>query len=260
MKKLTADEIQNNWNTMIDVINAHIGDDRRDNLLKFYDDFQDRMMFAPASGKAAFHNAMPGGYVEHILHIVSHSLEIKQLWEKNGAEINFTDEELVFAALHHDLGKVGDLEEDYYIPQDSDWHRKNQGSIFKHNPKLQYMSVTDRAIYLLNHFGIKMTEWEYIGLRLTDGLYEEANKTYLMSYNPDWSLKSNIAYILHQADMMATHIEFDLWNRLDEETNTKISDNIKKAVEPKKEVIKENKNPNLTKKSADLFEELFGDK
>ena len=116
------------------------------------------------------------------------------------------------------------------------------------------------AYHLLNHFGIKMTEWEYIGLRLTDGLYEEANKTYLMSYNPDWSLKSNIAYILHQADMMATHIEFDLWNRLDEETNTKISDNIKKPVEPKKEVIKENKNPNLTKKSADLFEELFGDK
>jgi hypothetical protein len=122
------------------------------------------------------------------------------------------------------------------------------------------MSVTDRAIYLLNHFGIKMTEWEYIGLRLTDGLYEEANKTYLMSYNPDWSLKSNIAYILHQADMMATHVESDLWNRLDEETNTKISDNIKKAVEPKKEEVKENKTPNLTKKSADLFEELFGEK
>jgi len=63
MRTLTADEIQNNWNTLIDIINAHIGDDRRDNLLKFYDDFQDRMMFAPASGKAAFHNAMPGGYV-----------------------------------------------------------------------------------------------------------------------------------------------------------------------------------------------------
>ena len=193
MKKLTADEIQNNWNTMIDVINAHIGDDRRDNLLKFYDDFQDRMMFAPASGKAAFHNAMPGGYVEHILHIVSHSLEIKQLWEKNGAEINFTDEELVFAALHHDLGKVGDLEHDYYIPQDSDWHRKNQGSIFTHNSELQYMTVTDRAVFLLNQFQIPMTENEYIGLRLTDGLYEEANKKYYINYGKGNSLKSNIA-------------------------------------------------------------------
>ena len=57
MKKLTADEIQNNWNTLIDVINAHINDDRRDNLLKMYNDLQDRMMFA-ASAKADYHNAI----------------------------------------------------------------------------------------------------------------------------------------------------------------------------------------------------------
>ena len=155
--------------------------------------------------------------------------------------------------MHHDLGKVGDLEEDYYIPQDSDWHRKNQGSIFKHNPKLQYMSVTDRAIFLLGHFQIPMTEWEYIGLRLTDGMYEEANKTYYMSYNPDWSLKSNIAYILHQADMMATHIEGDEWKRADEE----VSNKFKKAV-----VTEEKPQPSakMSEKSQDLFDELFGDK
>ena len=102
MKKLTAEQIQTNWNTLIEIIDSYIGDGRRDNLLKMYDDFKDRMMFAPASAKDAFHNAMPGGYVEHILHIVSHSLELKQLWEKNGAESNFPDEELVFAALHDD--------------------------------------------------------------------------------------------------------------------------------------------------------------
>ena len=59
--------------------------------------------------------------------------------------INFTDEELVFA-LHHDLGKVGDLEHDYYAPQDSDWHRKNRGEIYKHNPQLQYMKVPDKVV------------------------------------------------------------------------------------------------------------------
>ena len=128
MKKLTAEQIQMNWETLMDIINKHISEDRKENLIKMYDDFKDRMMFAPASAKAAFHNAMPGGYVEHILHIVNHSLQLKELWEKNGAMINFTDEELVFAALHHDLGKVGDLEHDYYVPQDSDWHRKNRGT------------------------------------------------------------------------------------------------------------------------------------
>jgi len=253
MKQLTEQQIVDNWNKLMKLIEDTFEGERKEKLLKMYKYFENRMSIAPASGKAHYHNAMVGGYVEHVLHVTDCAVQIKKLWESNGAEINFTDEELIFAAMHHDLGKVGDLEEDYYIPQDSDWHRKNQGSIFKHNPKLQYMSVTDRAIFLLGHFQISMSQWEYIGLRLTDGMYEEANKTYYMSYNPDWSLKSNIAYILHQADMMATHIEGDEWKRADEEMSNKF----KKAV-----VTEEKPQPSakMSEKSQDLFDELFGDK
>ena len=58
-----------------------------------------------------------------------------------------------------------------------------------------------------------MTENEYLGLKLTDGMYEEANKSYYVSYSKDRQLKTNIAYILHQADMMASKIENDQWAR-----------------------------------------------
>ncbi len=34
-----------------------------------------------------------------------------------GATINFTTEEVIFAAMHHDLGKVGDMDKDYYVIQ-----------------------------------------------------------------------------------------------------------------------------------------------
>jgi len=254
MKQLTEKQIVENWSKLIQLIEDTFDGERKEKLLEMYKYFEDRMSIAPASGKAAYHNAMVGGYVEHVLHVTDCALQIKKLWESNGAMINFTDEELIFAAMHHDLGKVGDLDKDYYIPQDSEWHRKNRGEIFKHNPDLQYMTVTDRAIFLLNHFGIKMSQWEYIGLKLTDGMYEEGNKTYYMSYNPDWSLKSNIAYILHQADMMATHIEFDEWQREDEE----VSNKFKSAVQPKTET--KQPSPKLSAKSQDLFDELFGDK
>jgi len=255
MKQLTEKQILDNWNKLMKLIEDTFDGERKEKLIKMYKHFEDRMVTAPASGKAAYHNAMVGGYVEHVLHVTDCAVQLKKLWESNGANINFTEEELIFAAMHHDLGKVGDLEQDYYIPQDSEWHRKNRGEIFKHNPNLQYMTVTDRAIFILNHFQITMSEWEYIGLRLTDGLYEDANKTYLMSYNPDWSLKSNIAYILHQADMMATHIEFDEWQRSDEE----VSNKFKQAVTSK---TKDKPQPSekLSEKSADLFDELFGDK
>jgi len=262
MKQLSEQQIIDNWNKLIKLIDDTFVDtddnERHTKLREMYDYFEDRMSVAPASGKAAYHNAMVGGYVEHVLHVTKCALQIKELWESNGAEINFTDEELIFAAMHHDLGKVGDLNQDYYIPQDSEWHRKNRGEIYKHNPNLQYMSVTDRAIFLLNHFGISMSQWEYIGLRLTDGMYEEANKSYYLTYNPDWALKSNIAYILHQADMMATHIEGDEWKRADEEYNTQLSTNMKKAVDSKTKT--KQPSPKLSEKSQDLFDELFGDK
>ncbi len=245
MKQLTPDQIQENWQQLRDKITETFEGERLEKLNEMYDYFEDRMIIAP------------GGYVEHVLHVTDCAVQLKKVWEDNNATINFSDEELIFAAIHHDLGKVGDMNNDYYVPQESEWHRKNQGSIFTHNSKLQYMTVTDRAIYILNQFGISMTEWEYVGLRLTDGLYEEANKSYYISYNPDWSLKSNIAYILHQADSMATHIEYDEWKRGEEQEEIRVEQNVENI---KKAVTMKETSEELSKKSKDLFDELFGDK
>jgi len=123
------------------------------------------------------------------------------------------------------------------------------------------MTVTDRAIFLLSQFQIPMTENEYIGLRLTDGLYEEANKSYYISWNPDWGLKSNIAYILHAADSMATHIEADIWKRGEdiEQKEEKVHlDNIRTAA--KVETPVKTEDGEMKQRSQDLFDELFGGK
>ena len=260
MKELTPEQIQENWEKLIQIIKDTFeeGSERREKLLNMYHHFEDRMSIAPASSKEHYHNAMPGGYVEHILNIIECAKEVHKLWEKRGAMINFTDEELIFAAMHHDLGKVGDLNHDYYVPQDSEWHRKNKGEIYEFNKQLQFMRVPDRGLWILQHFGIRVTDNEYIAIRLTDGLYDEGNKAYLLTYNPSFLLRSNLSYILHQADMMTTHIEFDEWQRNDEEYNTKLATNMKKAVESKTETSQPA--PNLSKKSQDLFDELFGDK
>ena len=206
MKELTPEQIQKNWEQLRNLVSNTFEGERLEKLNKMYDHFEDRMCIAPASAKEHFHYAHVGGYVEHVLHVVDCALKVMNLWCAEGATINFDVEEVIFAALHHDLGKVGDMDKDYYVPQESEWHRKNRGEIFTHNGALQYMTVTDRAVYILNQFQIQMSENEYIGLRLADGMYEEANKSYYMSYNPDWALKSNIAYVIHQADMMATKI------------------------------------------------------
>ena len=153
MKQLTEQQITGNWKDLRTIINNTFSGDRLERLNKMYDDFEDRMVVAPASAKKAFHNAMVGGYVEHILHVINMSKQIKDVWISNGAMINFTDEELIFAAMHHDLGKIGDLEgNDYYIIQDNDWRVKNMGEVYTHNENISsYMNVTDRSLFILQH-------------------------------------------------------------------------------------------------------------
>ena len=257
MKQLTEQQIQDNWNRLRDIIGKTFSGERLDKLNTMYDYFEDRMVVAPASAKEHYHNACVGGYVEHVLHIIDFSQEIKKLWEKNGANIDFTEEELIFAAMHHDLGKVGDLEHDYYVINESDWHRKNQGKIYNHNPQLPFMTVTDRAIYLLQHFGISMSTNEYLGLKLTDGMYEQANEKYLKTFLPETGLRGHIARILHQADVMATFIEGDEWKNAGDVSKKKVAKsvtNIKKAVNTEVDTKLKGEN------AKDLFTELFGDK
>ena len=41
--KLTAEEIEGNWNTFIGYINEHISSPRKEKLLDFYKKFEDRL-------------------------------------------------------------------------------------------------------------------------------------------------------------------------------------------------------------------------
>ena len=81
MKQLTEQQILDNWNKLIKLIEDTFDGERKDKLLEMYKYFEDRMVTAPASGKAACHNAMIGGYVEHVLHVTDCAIQIKKLWE-----------------------------------------------------------------------------------------------------------------------------------------------------------------------------------
>ena len=243
---LKANKIEENWESLIQLIEDNFEGERKEKLLEMYSHFKERMMFAPASSKEHFHNAFPGGYVEHVLNITNAVKKVYQTWVECGANINFTEEEMLFATIHHDLGKVGDDSEDYYIPNESEWHRKNQGKIYTSNPKLQYMNISDRSLWLLQKFDVKLNQTEYIGIKLADGLYDEGNKSYYMSFNPDFELQSNLAHIIHQADMIASKTERDKWKYQTEETKVNIS-------KPTNNIKEQKQVENLKQKFDELF-------
>jgi len=209
--KLTAEQLQSNWETFNNNINDHITGDRRQKLLDFYKKYEERIILMPASHKKEYHSAFPGGYVDHVNRVVDASLKMYDVWKQFGMDATtFTIEELVFSAINHDLGKMGDSEHEAYIPQTDNWRRDKLGEDYMFNKKLAFAAVPDRGLFLLQEHGISYTFNEMIAIQTHDGLYDAANEKYLKAYMPEQKPRTSLPFILHQADMMAARIEFEV--------------------------------------------------
>ncbi len=207
MKNLSPEQMAENLAKFYSLIDKYISGDRKDKLLEMYKDIEETLATSPASTKISHHNAFAGGYLDHVIRVTEAALVFEKVWDKFGQSKNYTTEELAFSALNHDLGKLGTNDEPVYIPNQSQWHRENQGLMFNYNPAITHMRIAERSLFVLQKYGIQVSENEVLAIRLHDGLYEEANKQYYITYNKDTELRSNIAYILHQADLMSSKIE-----------------------------------------------------
>jgi hypothetical protein len=208
--KLTAEQIQSNWTEFLSNIEQHITGDRKEKLLAFYKKYEERIILMPAAHKKEYHNAFPGGYVEHVNRVVKAALSLSAIWEGFGADMStFTQEELVFSAINHDLGKMGDEENESYIPQTDQWRRDKLGEDYMFNTKVPFASVPDRGLFMLQSHGIQYTFNEMLAIQTHDGLYDEGNKKYLFAFMPEQKPRTSLPFILHQADLMAARIEFE---------------------------------------------------
>jgi hypothetical protein len=155
----------------------------------------------------------------------------------------FTTEELVFSALNHDIGKIGDTENESYIPQTDQWRKDKLGEDYMFNTKVPFASVPDRGLFLLQSHGIFYTFNEMIAIQTHDGLYDEGNKKYLSAYLPEQRPRTCLPFILHQADLMAARIEFE------REWLPKLKEG-KKPVDNGKSNFTLGNKPNMSKKTS----------
>ena len=208
---LTAEKIQSNWEEFISNIETYITGERKQKLLNFYKKYEDRVMLMPAAHKKEYHSAFPGGYVDHVNRVVKAALSMSNVWSDFGCDMTtFTPEELVFSAINHDLGKMGGSEHESYIPQTDKWRKDKLGEDYMFNKSLAFASVPDRGLFLLQEHGIKYTFNEMVGIQTHDGLYDLANDKYLKGYMPEQKPRTSLPFILHQADLMAARIEFEI--------------------------------------------------
>lgn len=206
---LTAEQIQANLEKFYAIIEKYISEPRATKLLALYQSQEENLTLAPASSRSSYHNAFPGGYVDHVNRVVEAALKVMTLWEGMGATINFTTEELVFSAINHDLGKLGHSGKPAYIPNDSEWHVKNQGAIYKPNVELPFIPIQDSSLFILQSAGIELTFNEWTAIKTHDGLYDDGNKAYLISSQNESKLRTSLPLILHQADILAARVEWE---------------------------------------------------
>jgi hypothetical protein len=251
---IEAEKIKSNWERYRALVNDSFPT-RKDALNQMYDALEDRMVFMPASSMEHFHNAFAGGYVDHVLRVMDCALTLHDAWTKKGADMSgYTKEELLFAAMHHDLGKAGfpgDGNEVYQI-ETSDWHRKNQGKLYKTNSNIPFTMVPDLSIWLLQEYNVKMSWTEYQAIKIHDGLYDEANKPYFIARSSQARLKTNLPIILHHADHMASTIEFECWRNGKISSPAPVADKSKTQKSNGLKNLAEN-NPDVQQSLTDIF-------
>ena len=251
---LEAEKIKSNWEEYRLRVNTTFSD-RAYNLNLLYDEYEDRMSMQPASSIAHFHNAFAGGYIDHVLRVMDCVEKLYETWQDMGADMSgYTKEEMLFAAMHHDLGKCGfpGKGNEVYQVETSDWHRKNMGRMYKHNENIPFTMVPDLSLFLLQKYDVPVSWNEYQAIRIHDGIYDEANKPYFISRTAQAKLKNNLPLLLHHADHMASQIEYEKWR------NSK--NNSPKPVAPKAKATKKTalknlaeQNPEINKSIADIF-------
>jgi len=209
---LPAEKIQANYEKHIKIIDTYIGD-RKDSIKSMINHMEETYVMAPASGKSWYHNAFAGGYVDHVNRVVEYAVKQSRLYQEMGGNVDYTEEELVFAALFHDLGKIGNGDQPNYIPQTDKWRQDKLSEMYTFNPDLDFMLIPDRSLFILQKFGIKVSQKEFLGIRCHDGVFDKANEAYFFSHVESSRQKTSIISVLHSADFLASKVEYDMWKR-----------------------------------------------
>ena len=141
---------------------------RAKQLNALIDKLGERLVMAPSSERNEYFNSFAGGFLDHALKILEASYKVAK-----GCNIEVSKESVILCSLFCLIGKVGDDEQDLYLPQDNKWRKGNLGENYKFNDNLRHMRTTHRSLYLLQKFGVEVNYDEWMAILLADGLTDD---------------------------------------------------------------------------------------
>ena len=160
-------KLQKNWDSYTSLI-GKIDDDRKDKVMNMINFLGERLVLCPSDPRTDAPGCKPGGLVEQSLLIAK---AMKKLNDTFSFDVSISS--ILVVGLLHEIGKVGTLESPYFLDEVDSWKRDKLGSLYKVNDSLSKMTVSERSIFLIQYFGIALTEDEYLAIKGS-------------SRNPDW--------------------------------------------------------------------------
>jgi hypothetical protein len=142
---------------------------------------------APCTTSSNMYGAYEGGLIKHLLNVTKHAVRVNTSLSDSK---KVDEKSLIRVSLVHQIGKAK-----MFIPQESEWHRKNKGEMFTWNESLLSMTVAERSVYYLLKSGVELTE---------DEVYAIHNFNSDFASRPLKAEGEKIAAILRVANLIAT--------------------------------------------------------
>jgi hypothetical protein len=135
-QELVLQKVQENWGTLKGLVNRIENPEAREGAIHLCDDLHDRFAVAPASTRTDYVGCFVGGLVWHSLNVLR---VMKALRTSLDIEKTVSADSMIILGLFHDIGKLGNEKEDYYLPQSSDWHREKLGMHYEVNEGIKFI-------------------------------------------------------------------------------------------------------------------------
>lgn len=138
-------------------------------------DLDQRIIETPASMTTEGFGCHPGGMILLSLRVVE-----KMVTFSNALQLvdKVSPSSILMVGLFHNLGTIGNLTERYWIENTSSWHR-DKGILYTYNDTLTKSQISDRSLFILQHYGVQLSYDEWISISISGGSHHESNRFYI---------------------------------------------------------------------------------
>lgn len=213
---LTDEQIEKNFETLINLIETNIKRDGVDNLVKWLKSKDTKI--APASGK--YHSSFKGGLVTHTLNVY---YRLKRLlaneypkfepdengeMRETGTVCPYSDETIAIVALLHDISKVNfyEIQERNAKDENGNWVKVPFYAVKDETQRLIFGSHSMNSLYMVSKF-IKLTYEEELAILYHMGAMDTTEDKLTPKNTSEVWRKSTLALLLHQADVQSTYLD-----------------------------------------------------